>query len=229
MQIKWELYLAFALTLGTSWSCGHQGTTDPSTTLNRETLRRQTFSFTKETRLIAESGTESTAGEGGGLYEPSTFSVGAYKPSTFLVLPARAAAYYQQEFGAPEGFKYQTFSFVSSSCNASDAFSRYFAAIEAISGSTLKPADQEKVGQSFDTVFSGIGAEGSDLRCLLFDLISCIADYVRFNAPAIQQGATGGGDFAAISTGALSCISEVFGPDVAIPTLSTSKTAETPQ
>ena len=217
--------LILAALAGSSLSCGHHREGTPETTLSSARLRSDTLRFAEETRLLAEaSGGGSSGGSGSDSeFNPGTFTVPTFKPSTFLVIPAKAATFFAEDFGAPEGFKYQTFTFVSSSCNAQDAFSRYFAAIEGLSGSTLNAEAKDKAFEGFDSIFAGSGVDTAEIRCLLVDLIACIADFTRLNTGVLTQAATSGETTAnesPIFTGALSCITEVFGRDIVLPTTS---------
>lgn len=226
MQQRSALSLSLCLSLlGWSAGCGSRAKTEAPSSLTAQSLSLKTLRFAQETRLLGETG-----GGGDGAFQATTFSSTAFRPSPFIVLPARTASFYQQKFATAEGFKYKTFTFVSSGCSTSAAFDRYFAAIEQLSGKAMPQADKDKVNQSFDTIFSGLGADGSKLRCLLFDLISCVAEYTIANAGEFSKvgagsgtntgtntGASTGAEASALGTGASSCVSEVFGTDFVVP------------
>lgn len=199
-----------ALTGLYTMSCRESSSTkDPG--IKPEALRASSLRFVQKTRLLDSSGGSSGSGSGG--FEPSTFPSAGFWPATPLVVPARAAAFINATFGASGGFTYQSFEFTSTSCSASNAFARYFGAIEQLRGTPLSESEKDQIEQAFQTTFtmedSGILNQSI---CLFYDLMACIADY-SINNEAIFKQAAQTGDFTVIMTGAVSCIAEITGID----------------
>jgi hypothetical protein len=166
--------------------------------------------FIQQTNLLGASGS-SSGGSGG--FKASTFPSTGFWPSTPLVVPARAAAFINENYGVSSGFTYQSFEFTSTSCSASQAFTRYFAAIEQLRGTPLSENEKDQIETAFQTSFSDdeTGVLHSSV-CLLYDLMACIADYSVLNQAVFSQAAQSG-DFTVIMTGAVSCIAEITGID----------------
>jgi len=183
--------------------------------LSAQALRTSSLRFIQKTNLLGTSGS-TTSGSSGG-FQASTFPSTGFWPATPLVLPARTAAYINQTYGASGGFQYQSFSFSSSGCNATNAFDRYFGAIEILRGSPLSDSERDSIQSAFSEAFTEDNADVlNQSLCIFYDLMACIADYSVQNE-AIFQEAAQSGDFTAIFTGAFSCVAEVLGTDIIDP------------
>ncbi|WP_141732187.1 hypothetical protein [Oligoflexus tunisiensis] len=178
--------------------------------LSAQTLRTSSLRFIQETRLVDSE--DSVEGSSGG-FNPSPWPAAGFWPATPMVLPAQAAAYINATYGASQGFTYQSFEFTTTGCNATDAFTRYFAAIETVRGTPLSSSERESIESTFAGIFSedalGSVPQGA---CLFYDLIACIADFSVQNQTVFQEAAESG-DFASVFAGAMSCIAEVAGLD----------------
>lgn len=190
-------------------SCRESHAKDPQ--VSPQTLRSSSLRFVQQTNLLDSGGGSSGGGAGG--FEPSTFPTTGFWPSTPLVVPARAAAFVNETFGASGGFTYQSFEFTTTSCSASNAFARYFGAIEQLRGTALSESEKNQIKEAFQSAFtaeeSGIPNAGI---CLFYDLMACIADYSIHNQTIFKQAAQSG-DFTVIMAGAVSCIAEITGID----------------
>jgi hypothetical protein len=167
--------------------------------------------FVQKTNLLSSSG--GSSGSGAGAFEPSTFPSTVFWPSTPLVVPSRAAAFINETYGASGGFTYQSFEFTTTSCSASNAFARYFGAIEQLRGSPLSESEKSKIEEAFQSAFTmeDAGILNPSV-CLFYDLMACIADYAILNEAVFKQAAQTG-DMSVIMTGAVSCIAEITGID----------------
>jgi hypothetical protein len=190
-------------------SCHKSSSKEPM--VSPEALRQSSWRFVQQTNLLGASGGSSSGGSGG--YSPSPYPSTHFWPSTPLVVPARAAAYINETYGAAGGFSYQSFEFTGTGCSANNAFARYFGAIEKLRGTPLSQSERDQIETAFQGSFS---AEESGIpqasACLLYDLMACIADYAVLNEAVFKQAAQTG-DFTVIMTGATSCIAEITGTD----------------
>jgi hypothetical protein len=190
---------------------GCQRSEERKETISPLALRNSSLRFVQQAKLLEASGGSASGGAGG--FEPSTFPSSGFWPSTPLVVPARAATYINETYGATGGFTYQSFEFTTTSCQAGQAFARYFGAIEQLRGTPLTQAEKDQIENAFQSAFmdaeSGLPQASA---CLFFDLMACIADFSIHNEAVFKQAAHTG-DFTVIMSGAVSCIAEITGMD----------------
>jgi hypothetical protein len=205
---KYSCLLGFLAVAGlNTMSCRGSHAKDPQ--VSQEALRISSLRFAQKTQLVGSGG----ASSGSGGFNAGTYPSAGFWPAVPLVVPARAAAFINENYGATGGFTYQSFEFTSTSCSASNAFARYFAAIEQLSGSPLSQSQKDGIKEAFQGSFMD-GETGilNQSVCLFYDLMACIADYAVQNEAIFKQGAQSG-DTQVIMTGAVSCIAEITGID----------------
>jgi hypothetical protein len=209
-MLKLSSLLSLVILIGPNiLSC--QRTSERKEQISPLVLRHSSLRFVRQTKLLEASG--GSAGGGAGGFEPSTFPTSGFWPSTPLVVPARAAAFINETYGASGGFAYQSFEFTSTGCQASQAFARYFGAIEQLRGTPLSQGEKDQIENAFQSAFMEAESGLPDASaCLFFDLMACIADYSIHNEAIFKQAAQSG-DFTVIMTGAVSCIAEITGMD----------------
>jgi hypothetical protein len=201
----------FLVLIGLTAAGCQRSRSDSEPRLSAQTLRDNSLRFMQATKLLS-SEDNPTQGSSGG-FNPSPWPAAVFWPATPMVLPARAAAYINENYGASQGFTYQSFTFSGTNCSATDAFTRYFSAIEILRGTPLSSEERAGIESTFSSVFSAdMGGAAAQGVCLFYDLIACIADFSVQNQTIFQEAAESG-DFGSIFAGSMSCIAEVAGLD----------------
>ncbi|HYX37375.1 MAG TPA: hypothetical protein VE954_30090 [Oligoflexus sp.] len=221
-MLKSSCLLGSLILVGVSAMTCRRAASESKPQLSQQTLRTSSLRFIQQTNLLGSSG--GSAGGSSGGFQPSTFPPAGFWPATPLVLPARAAAFINQTYGASGGFQYQTFEFSSTGCSANNAFGRYFDAIETLRGTPVTESEKAQMQDMFSNIFTGDNVEGvTPSICVFYDLMACIADYAVLNQSVFSQAAQSG-DFASVFKGAFSCVAEVLGVDPTDPTDPTDTT-----
>ncbi len=195
-------WLLIALLLG---SCHRRHEDSVKTEPNNQELRRQTEQFLHQTSIGTTQGFETIALRSS--YSPFIYLNASYWPSQQIVLPARTAAFLNQSGALPTGFQYASFTVSSSHCQGEDAFARYFHSIEVLRGSALSSTERSLIRQAFTIGFE-LDEVDASAACLLYDLISCIADYSIHNVAIFRQ-AVQSNDFTDFIKGGISCAFDV--------------------